>query len=90
MGPTRQRGNGAGRADGSNLAGAAVSRAERIQQLRQQHQQQHRARQGVYPMEQTEEIYEKRLQEDERRVGGFRLPTLIRLCGIWWVGGDTG
>ncbi|KAL8587052.1 hypothetical protein ACOMHN_023442 [Nucella lapillus] len=66
MGPTRQRGDGGG-PDGGHLAGAAASRAERIQQLRLQHQQQHRARQGMYPMDQNEEIYEQNLQDDERR-----------------------
>ena len=43
-------------------------RAEKMQQLRIQHQQQHRARQGVYPHDQNEDVFEQRLQDDERRV----------------------
>ncbi len=49
---------------------AAVSRAERIQQLRQQHQQRHVARQGQYPMDAEEELYERQIQEYETQVRG--------------------
>ena len=49
--------------------GAPLSRAEKIQQLRADHQRRHRERQGQYPMEDKEEEYEKQIQEEERRVG---------------------
>lgn len=44
------------------------SRAERIQQLRAEHQRRHRERQGQYPLDAQEEQYERQLQEYERKV----------------------
>lgn len=52
---------------GSKLASSAANRADKIQQLRLQHQHQHRARQGLYPHEPSDELYEQHLQDDERR-----------------------
>ena len=49
--------------------GIPLSRAEKIQQLRADHQRRHRERQGHYPMEDKEEEYERQIQEDERKVG---------------------
>lgn len=49
------------------LASSMGNRVDKIQQLRLQHQQQHRIRHGQYPHEQSEELYEKHLQEDEWR-----------------------
>ena len=48
--------------------GAPLSRAEKIQQLRADHQRRHRERQGHYPMEDKEEEYEKQIQEEEKKV----------------------
>ena len=48
--------------------GIPLSRAEKIQQLRADHQRRHRERQGHYPMEDKEEEYERQIQEDERKV----------------------
>ena len=45
-----------------------LSRAERIQQLRADHQRRHQARQGHYPQEDKEEEYERQIQEEEKRV----------------------
>ncbi|XP_059163479.1 partitioning defective 3 homolog isoform X2 [Physella acuta] len=42
-----------------------LSRAEYIQKLRSLYQQRHRQRQGVYPLDDTEEHYEKQIQELE-------------------------
>lgn len=53
----------------------ALSRTEKIQQLRANHQRRHRERQGHYPMEDKEEEYERQIQEEERRVcsrGGIK------------------
>ncbi|XP_055897160.1 partitioning defective 3 homolog isoform X1 [Biomphalaria glabrata] len=47
---------------------AFMSRAEYIQQLRTLYQQHHQQRQGVYPREDTDEMYEKQLQEIEHNV----------------------
>ena len=47
----------------------AQSRAEKIQQLRADHQRRHQERQGHYPHDDREEEYEKQIQEDERKVG---------------------
>ena len=49
--------------------GPPLSRAEKIQQLRADHQRRHRERQGHYPMEDKEEEYEKQIQEEEKKVG---------------------
>lgn len=46
-----------------------MSRAERIQQLRADHQRRHQERQGHYPHEDKEEEYERQIQEEERKVG---------------------
>ena len=48
---------------------AGMSRAERIQQLRSEHQRRHKERHGQYPMDAREEQYERQLQEMERQVG---------------------
>jgi hypothetical protein len=46
------------------------NRAERIHQLRAEHQRRHRERQGQYPRDHEEEVYERRMQEFEQsRVG---------------------
>ena len=70
--------------DGTHLesSGAPLSRAEKIQQLRADHQRRHRERQGHYPMEDKEEEYEKQIQEDERRVGGMVMTCTIKICKI--------
>lgn len=47
---------------------AVLSRAEYIQKLRSLYQQRHRQRQGVYPLDDTEEHYEKQIQELELTV----------------------
>ncbi|CAL1541076.1 unnamed protein product [Lymnaea stagnalis] len=44
---------------------AVMSRAEYIQQLRSLYQQRHRQRQGVYPLDDTEEHYEQQIQDLE-------------------------
>ena len=44
------------------------SRAERIQALRAEHQRRPRERQGHYPHEDKEELYERQIQEFEERV----------------------
>ncbi|XP_067648804.1 partitioning defective 3 homolog isoform X3 [Haliotis asinina] len=54
---------GMGRADQRG----GQSRAEKIQQLRVHHQQQHRERHGQYPHEDMEEFYERQIQEEERK-----------------------
>ncbi|KAL4222826.1 Partitioning defective 3 [Mactra antiquata] len=46
---------------------APVNRAERIQQLRADHQRRHLERHGHYPSEDKEEEYERQIQEEERR-----------------------
>ena len=43
-----------------------MSRAERIQQLREEHQRRHRERQGVYPVDAREDNYEKQMQAYEQ------------------------
>lgn len=43
------------------------TRTEKIQQLREEHQRKHQERQGRYPLEDKEEMYERHLQEMERR-----------------------
>lgn len=53
----------------SNVTKAVMSRAEYIQQLRSLYQQRHRQRQGVYPLDDREEQYERHMQEVEGRVG---------------------
>lgn len=50
-----------------------VSRAERIQQLRADHQRRHLERHGHYPSEDKEEEYERQIQEEERRVSSLCL-----------------
>ncbi|XP_012937571.1 partitioning defective 3 homolog [Aplysia californica] len=50
-----------------NIAKAVMSRAEYIQQLRSLYQQRHRQRQGVYPLDDSEEFYEMQIQELEQR-----------------------
>ena len=42
-----------------------ATRANKIQQLRAHHQQRHRERQGQYPMDSKEEMYEKQLKQHE-------------------------
>ncbi|RUS71123.1 hypothetical protein EGW08_021114, partial [Elysia chlorotica] len=49
------------------LAKAVLSRAEYIQQLRSLYQQRHKQRQGVYPLDDAEEKYERQIQEMEKR-----------------------
>ncbi|GFN93278.1 tho complex subunit 1 [Plakobranchus ocellatus] len=49
------------------LAKAVLSRAEYIQQLRSLYQERHKQRQGVYPLDDAEEKYERQIQEMERR-----------------------
>ncbi|KAH9505149.1 Partitioning defective 3 [Bulinus truncatus] len=51
---------------------AIMSRAEYIQQLRTLYQHHHRQRHGVYPQENTEENYERQLQELEQNMGSHR------------------
>ena len=45
------------------------TRAERIQQLRSEHQRRHRERHGQYPSDTQEELYERKIQQFERQVG---------------------
>lgn len=66
-GKVSQRGGGNSIGEGS-LMNQALTRAERIQQLRMAHQKQHRSRHGLYPMDQQEELYEQQIMEEERRV----------------------
>lgn len=49
------------------IAKAVLSRAEYIQQLRALYQQRHKQRQGVYPLDDAEEKYERQIQEMEKR-----------------------
>ena len=44
------------------------TRAERIQQLRSEHQRRHRERHGQYPSDTQEELYERKIQQFERQV----------------------
>lgn len=68
------------------MAKAVVSRAEKIQQLRSMYQQRHRQRQGVYPLDDAEEHYERQIQQMEQRVGCKILiifhPGFINMCVI--------
>ncbi|XP_045168371.2 partitioning defective 3 homolog isoform X3 [Mercenaria mercenaria] len=60
----------------------AVSRAERIQQLRADHQRRHQERQGQYPQEDREEEYERQIQEDEKKkYGQSAIPSQIEQQG---------
>ncbi len=47
---------------------SSASRAERIQQLRAEHQRRHRERHGQYPLDHQEELYEQRLKAYEVRL----------------------
>lgn len=47
------------------------SRADRIQQLRSEHQKRHRERHGQYPSDRQEELYEQKLQQYEKQVQCF-------------------
>ncbi|XP_036362287.1 partitioning defective 3 homolog isoform X6 [Octopus sinensis] len=47
--------------------GMGNNRTDKIQQLREDHQRKHQERQGRYPHEDREDLYEKRLQDLERR-----------------------
>ena len=67
LSPTGPQGAGAGIGlvpDGLS----PLNRAERIQQLRAEHQRRHRERQGQYPLDAQEEAYERQLQEYEKQV----------------------
>ena len=46
--------------------GPPESRAARIQQLRAEHQQRHRERQGQYPHDEEEDTYEHEIQQWEK------------------------
>ncbi|GAB1601107.1 partitioning defective 3 homolog isoform X1 [Argonauta hians] len=51
------------------------SRNDKIQQLREDHQRKHQERQGRYPHEEKEELYEKHLQDIERgKMGNYNSP----------------
>ena len=54
--------------EADSAALASLSRAERIQHLRSEHQRRHRERQGQYPLDAQEEAYEHQLQEYEKQV----------------------
>lgn len=47
---------------------STTTRTDKIQQLREEHQRRHQERQGRYPLDEQEEMYERHLQEMERRV----------------------
>ncbi|XP_014776117.1 partitioning defective 3 homolog isoform X2 [Octopus bimaculoides] len=47
--------------------GMGNNRSDKIQQLREDHQRKHQERQGRYPHDDTEDLYEKHLQDLERR-----------------------
>lgn len=51
--------------------GMGNNRSEKIQHLRENYQRKHQERQGRYPHEEREDLYEKRLQDLERRVCTF-------------------
>lgn len=46
---------------------STATRTDKIQQLREEHQRRHQERQGRYPLDEQEEMYERHLQEIERR-----------------------
>ncbi|CAE1293693.1 PARD3 [Acanthosepion pharaonis] len=46
---------------------STTTRTDKIQQLREEHQRRHQERQGRYPLDEQEEMYERHLQEMERR-----------------------
>ena len=47
----------------------SMSRAEKIQHLRREHQRRHQEREGQYPLDDSEERYEQEIQQEETRVG---------------------
>ena len=50
------------------VPGGPVTRAEKIQQLRADHQRRHQERSGQYPHDDREEEYERQIQEIEKQV----------------------